>query len=123
VWGAIRELPPCRILFVADTCHAEGSFRRFVPFWDTSRPVDLDARGEWGGTIVQFAACREAESALGATSGGQWHLALDETRKAAGSHAEWFREAAALVDEQTPTLATYGHPAALAWFLNRKPLE
>ena len=124
VWTAICKLPPCRILFVADTCHAEGSFRRFVPFWETAIPADMDARGgQWGGTIVQFAACREAESAFGNPTGGQWHIAMDEALPGAATYESWFKDGAAMVEDQTPTLATYGHPEAVAWFLRQKPLE
>lgn len=124
VWLAIRQLPPCRILFIADTCHAEGSFRRFIPFLDTSHPVDVGARaGTWGGTVLQLAACREAESALGGSDGGQWHISLDVERQAATDYTDWFGRARAEVEDQTPTMATYGHPDAIRWFLNRKPLE
>jgi hypothetical protein len=124
VWIAIQQLPPCRILFVADTCHAEGSFRRFIPFLRTAHPVDVGAKaGTWGGTVVQFAACREAESALGGSDGGQWHISLDVERQAATDYADWFGRARGEVEDQTPTMATYGHPDAIRWFLERRPME
>lgn len=109
VWAFLcGEVPTCRILFLTDTCHSEGSWRRWVPLWDTSIPADLDSRGkQWAGTIVQFAACREAESALGGNFGGQWTSALYDARKASSVQA-WYDKAKKIVENQTPTLTTYG---------------
>lgn len=132
VWTFVQEeVPPCRIEFLADTCFAEGSWRAWVPFWDTSRPVDMDAclrvrhrqvrAGVWGGSIVQYAACREAESALGNRLGGQWTTALDDARRGARTRREWFADAAGTVDGQTPTLSTHG-PLASS-MLDGEPLR
>lgn len=116
VWTFIQTIPPCRIFFVTDTCHAEGSWRQYVPFWDTSKPIDMDARGQWAGSIVQFAACRESESSLGNRMGGQWMCALDDALTFSTSkdltYQQWFDLAKPSVEGHTPTISTYGPHAA-----------
>jgi len=126
VWLAILELDPCRIFFPPDTCFSDQSWRAHIPFAGIEPPiVTVGPRaGEWGGTIVSPASSRKYESSLGASEGGQWTLALfDETWGHTETYQAWFDMAAPLVDGQTPTMSTYGHPDAIRWFLNRKPLE
>ena len=121
VWAfLVSQVPPCRVIFITDTCHSEGSWRQYVPFWDTSRNVDIDYRSQWPGSLVQLAACREAESALGGTLGGQWTSALYDTRNAA-TLRQWFDDAKSLVEDQVPSIGTYGPLAQI--MLDGKPLE
>jgi hypothetical protein len=117
-WTVKKIVPPCLIVFITDTCFSEGSFRKFIPFDDQSKPVIIRMRAfDWGGSMVQMAACRESESALGGTTGGQWHLALAETYKTSNTLREWFYAAAELVDGQTPVLVLYGPLAE--WMLDQ----
>jgi hypothetical protein len=117
-WTVKKIVPPCLIVFITDTCFSEGSFRKFIPFDDQSKPVIIRMRAfDWGGSMVQMAACRESESALGGTTGGQWHLALAETYETSNTLREWFYAAAELVDGQTPVLVLYGPLAE--WMLDQ----
>jgi hypothetical protein len=112
------DVPPCLIFFVADTCFSEGSFRRHVPFMSRKQPIFIEMPfGKWKGSMVQFAACRDTESALGGTTGGQWHLALVETYKTSNTLREWFTAASELVDGHTPVCVLYGPLAQ--WMLDQ----
>ena len=102
------EVPPCRISIFTDTCYAAGNWR----WYQRERPVALVRRGgTWTGSIVQLAACRDNESALGQVKGGQWTYTLDYTHPAPTLRT-WYQWAAKEVSDQTPTLSTYGPLAA-----------
>jgi hypothetical protein len=112
------EIPPCQIVFFADTCFSEGSFRRFIPGMSRKQPVIIQMpMGKWKGSIVQLAACRDTESALGGTTGGQWHLAWDEVYEKSNTLREMFTAASELVDGHTPVLVLYGPLAE--WMLDQ----
>jgi hypothetical protein len=107
----IESLPPCRILFIADTCHSEESWKSVTPLkpvdldiyncntlkWEklvddtlcaadpttTLKPLDVSSRGKftWKGSLLQLAASRRDQSSLGGANGGQWFAALDDSMK------------------------------------------
>jgi hypothetical protein len=102
-WDFIQRLPPCRIEIYADCCYAAGNWR----WYQREKPIALLGRGGWAGSIVQLAACRDNESALGQSAGGQWTTALELTHPAR-TRQQWFDWAAKECSDQTPTLTTYG---------------
>ena len=111
----VNTLPPCRIVFVADACHAEGAWR------NADAPgIDLPRGFTWKGTLIQLAACTERESAWGNTLGGQWSIAV-YCETASPTVAQWFADGKELIDGQTPVLQAYGPLAD--WALQQKPLE
>lgn len=108
-WAFVqKEVPPCRITIITDTCYAAGNWR----WYQREQPITLvRATGTWAGSIVQLAACRDNESALGQTMGGQWTYALDTTHPAP-TLQQWFDWSRKECSDQTPTLSTYGPLAA-----------
>jgi hypothetical protein len=117
-WAFVQaDVPPCRVLIFTDTCYAAGNWR----WYQRERPVALvRASGTWAGTIVQLAACRDNESALGQVKGGQWTYMLDTTHPAP-TLRQWFDWASKECSDQTPTLTTYG-PFAES-MLNGEPFK
>jgi len=104
-------LPPIRIEFVTDCCHAEANWRTL---WLGGRRgplvVALDYPRGWDGELIQAAACREGESALGSALGGAFHNALDATPRDGRTFTQWATAAAAKVaagGQQTPVLVEY----------------
>jgi len=119
----IENLPPCRILFIADTCHSEGNWRSFARrvtggLYDGREQVQLEldlgmfqrSVAAWPGELAQIAGCRENASSYGDRGGGTLHLALDRELRGAGSITEWFDSAYKIVVAdrlQEPVLTTY----------------
>lgn len=109
VFALILTLPPCRIFLISDSCHSEGNFKAppFVVARNTDRGV-----ARWGGSILQFAGCREANTSASTGSGGRWTTALVDAYGTTGSnqtYRQWFNTALRLMPrDQVPVLVEYG---------------
>lgn len=122
VWWAseiaawVREnIPPIRIEYFADCCHAEGNWRAFArvaTFGMVSRPapvaIRLDAPKGWAGQMVQWAGCRQNDYSYGDATGGTWTQTLNRHIRAGLTRLELFEVARGeMPPEQTPMWSEY----------------
>jgi hypothetical protein len=120
IGSLLCEVPAGVLVFiVADCCHA-GSMERGAPLkQDGRKPLSLRrtaARrgGDWPGLrcqVVLYAACQDAESALGSSGGGAWVNGLTDAWTSGMTYATWFPAAVKRVgSDQHPRCEVYGGP-------------
>lgn len=128
LWTILCELPPCRILFISDTCHSEGNYR--VPKAD-QEPFLIEPSGQllfpfmrsedWSGQLIQIAGCREYAYSYGSVVGGTLTQTLNTTLEDSLSYRQWFDRTKSIMGAaQVPVFSTYNatpefQNAAIEW--------
>lgn len=119
VWAFICTLRPCRLVLVTDTCHSEGNWRtvaRALTFGLAfkARPVQLELfesapRAVWSGEIVQLAASRADQTALGYQDvGGLWTSSLTDHIAPGMTLLSWFSDASSgMPSDHFQAISTY----------------